>query len=537
MTLRTNDCLRKFGAEMMALPKFMAGMMALGMVGAGWAAGAQEVVEAGQTSTLTVTSRLVVLDVVVVDAKGNPVTNLDAAKFRVYEDKVAQRIKSFDPPTAHLMPEGTEGKMVVDSAADLPKIGQAPVNVLVFDELNTPFHDLSYAREQMLKYLNSLPEVLPVPTLFVAAGNTKMAVLHDYTQSRAELIESVKKHTADIDFTAMMAQLNGGSLGKDDGMAATLGALSQIAESVKGVPGRKNVIWVGKGYNNAADLQNLSQADRDRTVAVIKQVTDRMLAARVTLYTVDPDGPARADDATAETIDPTAVGSPGGSIGDFGDNLGFYQFSTATGGRVISGRNDIDAQLAEVSKEGTEYYTLSYVPTSRDDAARPYRRIEVLVTEPGLRVMTRDGYFAGEAKVSAVALAPRAKQAKDVQYDLLSAARTTLAYTGLHVTAQPAKNGYTLLVNAKDLQFNPEANGNRLAEVTIVAVVYNNKGKESGQKAMELKEELGPNDVIQAGSQVGFAVPLVVPGFTQRVRFVVRDASTGTMGSADVREK
>ena len=96
--------------------------------------------------------------------------------------------------------------------------------------------------------------------------------------------------------------------------------------------------------------------------------------------------------------------------------------------------------------------------------------------------------------------------------------------------AQRTKNGYNLLVNASDLQFNPQADGNRLAEVTIVAVVYSTKGKESSQKAMELKEELGPNDVVQPTSQVGFAVPMVVPAFTQRVRFVVRDASTERWG-------
>ncbi|MES2391263.1 MAG: VWA domain-containing protein [Acidobacteriota bacterium] len=523
MTLKANGCLWKSVAG--------AGVLAM-VLGAGSAV-AQDVVEAGQTSTLTVTSRLVVLDVVVVDAKGNPVTTLDQSKFRIYEDKIPQAIKNFDAPTSHLMPPGMEGKLVVDSAADLPKIGRSPVNVLVFDELNTPFHDLSYAREQMMKYLLSLPEVLPVPTLFVAAGNTKMAVLHDYTQSRAELIASVKKHTADVDFTMIMAQLNGGKTGKDNGLVATLGALSQIAESVKGVPGRKNLIWVGKGYNNAVDLQSMSESDHDRVLAVIKQVTDRMLAARVVLYTIDPDGPVKADEVTAETIDPTNVGSPGSQVGDFGDGLGFYEFSKETGGRVISGRNDIDVQLAQVSKEGTEYYTLSYAPTSMDDAARPYRKIRVLVSEPGYRVMTREGYFSGAAKVSAVALAPRAKQPKDVQYDLLTAARTTLAYTGLHVMAQRTKPGYTLLVNANDLQFNAQADGTRLAEVTIVAVSYNTKGKESGQRAMELKEELGPNDVVQRGSQVGFAVPMIVPAFTQRVRFVVRDASTGTMGSAE----
>ena len=76
---------------------------------------------------------------------------------------------------------------------------------------------------------------------------------------------------------------------------------------------------------------------------------------------------------------------------------------------MIGGRNDINVQLAQVAAEGTQYYTLSYVPTSADDAARPFRRISVTVNVPGLRVVSREGYFAGETAVSEVSLG-RAKQ-------------------------------------------------------------------------------------------------------------------------------
>jgi VWFA-related protein len=484
-------------------------------------------------ATLHVTSRLVTLDVVVVDRGGKPVTSLDRSKFSIYEDKVQQTIKNFDPPASHEMPIGSPADAVVHSAADLPKIGTAPVNILVFDELDTPFHQLAYARQMMERYLKALPEVLPVPTLFVAAGATKMAVLHDYTQSRADLLESVRMHTADLDFTQVMASLNGGTSAADNGMVKTLGALSQIAESVRGVPGRKNVIWVGAGYNKATDLTNMSESDHDRVLAVIQQVMDRMLSARVTLYVIDPAGPIAADEVTDQSVDPTQVTSAGTSIGDFGDNLGFYNFATETCGRVMTGRNDLDAQVAQATAEGTKYYTLSYVPTSTDDAARPYRKIRVLVNDPLLRVITRDGYFGGQAAVSAVALANKAKQPADVKFDLLNAARTTMAYTGLHMQAERTKNGYTLLVNANDLKFNEQVDGTRLAEVTVVAVCYSAKGKEVSQKAAELKEQLEPNDQIGPQSRVGFAFPMIVPALTARVRFVMRDAGTAYLGTAE----
>ena len=511
----------------------VAGLAMLLMLLPGAATRAQDAQAQPGPSTLEVTSRLVVLDVVVTDRNGTPVTTLDRSKFSVYEDKVPQAIKNFDPPSHHAMPPGSATVPVVHSAADLPKIGQAPVNILVFDELDTPFHQLAYARQMMEKYLKALPEVLPVPTLFVAAGASRIAVLHDYTQSRAELLESVEKHTADLDFTQVMRNLNGGATAADNGMVKTLGALSQIAASVRGVPGRKNVIWVGAGYNRATDLTSMSQSDRSSVQAAIKQVMDRMLSARVTLYVIDPGGPVKADELTELGIDATQVGSAGGSIGDFGGNLGFYNFATETGGRIITGRNDLDVQVAQASSEGTEYYTLSYVPTSASDAARPYRKIRVVVSDPSLKVTTRYGYFGTPETVSTVALAPKARQPADVKFDLLSAARTTMVYTGLHMQAERSRSGYTLLVNANDLQFNEQMDGTRLAEVTVVAVCYNAKGKELTQKAAELTEQLEAKDQIGPQSRVSFAFPMIVPAFTTRVRFVMRDAGTAYLGTAE----
>jgi len=488
-----------------------------------------QVQSAAPESTLHITSRLVVLDVVVVDSAGHFVPNLDRSQFTVTEDKVPQTIRNFDPPSGHQMPVGSAMVPVVNSSADLPKIGTAPVNILVFDEVNTPFHHLAYARQMMEKYLRAQPEVLPVPTLFVAAGATKIAVLHDYTQSRADLLESIKTHTSDLDFTTVMNSLNGGSGGADNGMVKTLGALSQIAESVRGVSGRKNVIWVGTGYGKAGDLNNMSQSDYFKVLAAIQRVTDRMLAARVTLYTIDPEGVAATDPGQGQQIDPTAAG---GATGSYGNNMAFESFAAATGGRVIGGRNDLERQIAQVSAEGTEYYTLAYAPTSTNDAKRPYRRIRVMMKDPTLRAITREGYFSGDAPVAPVA-PNKEKQSEELKFDLLNAARTTLVYSGLHMNATPSKGGYTLLVNANDLRFVEQNDGSRLAEVTVIGVCYNAKGKELSQHAAELKERLEATDQIGPASQAAFTFGFTVSPGTANIRFVMRDAATGNLGSAN----
>jgi len=483
---------------------------------------------------LQVNSRLVVVDVVVLDRNGNFVSNLDRSKFHVVEDKVPQAIRNFDPATAHEMPAGSEGKMLVNSSADLPKIGNAPVNVLVIDELNTPFVQIAYAQQMMTKYLKSLPEILPVPTLFIAAGSSRIQVLHDFTQSRADLLASVKTHVTDADFTAMMISLNGGRHGNPNGMVQTLGALEQVASSLRGFPGRKNVIWVGTGYKRAQDLNTMSVLDEDKAKATLAIVTNRMLASHITLYTIDPEGP-RAPTQAGET-------APSGSSMDGGDDnsdvatsvsMDFEAIARSTGGHSTFGRNDIGVQVAKMAQEGREYYTLAYVPNSGGNTPREYRRIKVTVDDPSLQVIARDGYFGTKEAVVAVAPNTAKQQPKQLKFDLLNAARTTMVYTGLHTNAARAKNGYSLLVTAKDLQWETQGDGSRQAEVTVVAVCYDTKGKELAQHAAELKEVIEATDRIEGGAKVGFAFPMMAPMKTARIRFVVRDADTGTMGSVD----
>lgn len=153
--------------------------------------------------TIRVSSRLVVLDVKVFDREGHFVPNLDRSQFVVTEDKAPQTIRNFEAPEDHAMPTAKPGEMLVRSTADLPKIGSAPVNVLVIDELNTPFPQIAHAQQSLRRFLERQPDVLTVPTLFVASGNSRVTVLHDFTQSRDDLIASVKQHVTDADFSTL----------------------------------------------------------------------------------------------------------------------------------------------------------------------------------------------------------------------------------------------------------------------------------------------------------------------------------------------
>jgi len=117
------------------------------------------------TFTIRQTARLVVLDMVVTDAKGNIVTDLKRDDFHVTELNEPQTILNFEVAGSHtLKPE-----MNINSTADLDRVApRAPVNIILLDEFNTHFEDMAFARYSLKKYLERETGKLSTPTMLIA---------------------------------------------------------------------------------------------------------------------------------------------------------------------------------------------------------------------------------------------------------------------------------------------------------------------------------------------------------------------------------
>ena len=480
--------------------------------------------QSDERTILRVNSRLVVVDVVVLDKAGHPVSDLDRSQFEITENGVVQQITAFDPPSAHSMPAGNVP--IVHSSADLEKIGNAPVDILVLDELNNNFSDAASARLQMLSFLRKQPEVLPVPTQLLAAGESRFQVLHDYTQSRDELFKSVEKHFA----SPPVQQLDSVGL-----LVETLGILSQIAESSKGTPGRKNVLWVGSGYPmvNTMLLPISSEAILQDA---IRRVTDRMLDARVMLTLIDPKGVQEVDQGGENfaTMDDMSAGiAP--ITGPFTGTLDFATFAKATGGRIIANRNDVDVQIGQSADSSQIYYTLAYSPTAGkagDDNPAAYRKIRINLKDRSLKAIARDGYFAEEEAIDPPPTTSQPLPAV-MKFDLLSAAKTRLHYNGITVRAEKTTSGYTLSIARGQLKWVEQPAGSKVAEMTVIIAFYNERDKLLQSRAIELKQTMNPPPGARISPEVKLALPFMSPQGMERVRFVVRDAGSGVMGTAD----
>lgn len=471
------------------------------------------------------TTRLVVLDVVVTDHSGQLRNNLTRDDFHITEDGVPQTVLNFEPPSSHPVPAGASITSTKDLESRAP---QSPVDIIVLDEMNTSFQDMAYARYALKRYLNAQPAQMQAPAMLIAVNFDRFIVLHDYTQDRGEILRALDHH-----LTHYPWNLERGESRYLD-FAKSLGALEQVAEAMRGHPGHKNIVWVGKGFPGI-DLS--SPAISQRAVAgvtyAMQQAVNMLRDSRVTLYTIDP---TILTSTIATTTDADSILGVGDSMDatapdPFAGDVNFTGLAKATGGKSFYSRNDIDREIGESVRDGVNYYTISYRPTNQSDEARPYRKIRVAFAQAGLHAFYRDGYYAAASDVPA-ASAPRSA------YDLAAAEESTMVYTGLRVLVAPKPDAPdTYLVGVPEIQLAWEPDGDReSARIRVVAVAVNNQSEVlrrateeiTAHRAVKAATTLNPN----ALARVEIMLPLSPNAY--RLRFVVYSEKDGRLGSADI---
>lgn len=138
------------------------------------------------TPVFRATSRLVLLDVIVTDHRGEFVPGLKASDFTVFEDNKPQKISAFAVqalaaapakpyPPFRLPPHQYTNFTFIKPEAD------RPVTVVLMDMLNTTGVDQAYARKQMIRFLEDLPAGRPI-ALFVLTSKLHMVRVFQETR-------------------------------------------------------------------------------------------------------------------------------------------------------------------------------------------------------------------------------------------------------------------------------------------------------------------------------------------------------------------
>lgn len=331
-------------------------------------------------SVIRATTRLVILDVVATDDKGQPVSDLKAEDFTVLEDGKPQAVIDFSfqhagtilPTTPKLAPN------VVSNAPLYPSA--SAINIILLDAINTDFSSHAYAQEMLIKYLESGPAIQPTA---VYALDGKLNLLHDFTTDTGVLRDvlahfkpSGPTHIPDVYAAASPFTRVGSYQVSAQGRNVTFNAMRFLAQSLQGRPGRKNLIWLSEGFPISL-FPEVTMGDGAFLVEdyspIMEKIADELMNAQVALYPIDAAGVSINDRFSAQTT--------------------MISMAERTGGKTFFNRNDIDMGVRTSIDDGSTYYNLQYYPQNRKWDNR-FRKIEIKVNRPNIHLQYRQGYWA-----------------------------------------------------------------------------------------------------------------------------------------------
>ena len=471
--------------------------------------------------TLRSSSRLVLLDVVVLDHSSKPVNGLTRDDFTILEDGKPQRIDSFERPEEH--------KYTV-SIADHPgsqtvQAVSPALTILVIDGLNTPLLDTFFAREMVKKFLRNHGPKLEQPTALMRVTDRQLELIHDYTQDSDTLLDALKKHPPELPFRY---GADPGIVGSADRLLDTLSCLEKIAAANANFAGRKNLIWIGQGFPAVNDTI------RPENKKIMARVANDMRNARLAVYTIDPRGLQVTSPSVggySNTVGGLQMMTP--DVPDDPSGLRFFEnIARESGGRMIFNRNDLDVAVADSVNDGGSYYTLAYYPSNRDWNGK-FRNLKVALANPGLVARTRAGYFA---------LPDALDTDTTVDSVLYGALRNPLPYKGLDIKAsfkvlpnRPGQARFDVAVDRYDLEWKTAANGDHVCLVTLVAMSVSRKERIVKNEIKELQGIVkSSNWANQMDKPMTFPFMAELPPAADTMRVVVRDAGNGRVGTADL---
>jgi VWFA-related protein len=420
-------------------------------------------------STLRINSRAVLVDVIVTDRSGKPVTGLKQDAFAVTEQGKPQTIGFFEEHTA--APEAAPQEMpklppnVFSNFSPNP---QPPaVNVLLLDSLNTNMENESFVHSQAMKFLKSAKPGSPMaiftmgqqlrfiqgftadPVLLMAALNNKKnneveqsALLKGQGEADAQknLLAQMRAGGASAAAIAILKRFfeeQENSQNLDRGLL-TLGNLQRLATFLSAFPGRKNVIWFTESLpalfmiaSNSRDLAWI--ASNPGIDSEYKKTMNMLTAARVALYPVDARGVATVGffQADKSNNQPAAPGQPAQwdqssssddtpsaqmrneDIQRNSDQSKQENFAQDSGGRAFANTNSLSEVIDKIRSTTSDFYTLSYTPTDpKVDGG--FRKIEVKIDHGGYALSFRRGYFATKTDGPSSAAAERSQQIQNL---------------------------------------------------------------------------------------------------------------------------
>jgi hypothetical protein len=319
-----------------------------------------------------------------------------------------------------------------------------------------------------------------------------------------------------------------------------LGALSFVVRGLGELPGRKTVVMLSDGFRIYT-----KEGTATRTFQALRRLVDLANRASVVVYTVDTRG--------LQTLSLTAADNVTGGIAQieqalqgrraefFDTQAGLHYLAQQTGGTFTFNNNDIGAGIRRALQDLEGYYLIGYVPDEETFSpgvkGAEFRKVEVKVKRPGLRVRSRSGFYGvADGERQRPAARTRGEVMAEAVMSPFASADVRLRLTPLF--GEDEREGLfirsLLHVDGRDLTFVEDADGWRKAVFDVVMVTFDDAGRPIDQKdetyTVRVRGE-AYQTVVDGGLVYTAVLPVKKAGAYQ-FRTAVRDTSSERLGSA-----
>ena len=521
-------------------------------------------VSAGQNSgTLRVETDLIQVNVVARDSGGRPVSDLTEGDFRLYDNGKRVPIDVFSAPSmTPTTPQPLPPNVFSNRSA-----GAAPsVAVILLDGLNAEFPDQSWARTQVVGFLENLK---PVDHVAIFLLGSRLYVLQNFTTNPRLLLAALQKANirnpkevegsalperaggsdaspsaesrpsdsggasgggsgasqrasgaaaAEAQMEQMMRQFeeHGSAFFMVDRVQRTTDALVGIANYLAHFPGRKNLIWVSASFPTSIGFFRPRRPGDTRDQVVFTQQLERAYKALnnadIAVYPVDARG---------------LVPAPSNR---FYSSLGtMEELAAETGGQAFYNTNDLVRPMQAAVEDYQADYTLGFYPHNIPWDGT-YHSLEVKVVRRGVHLRYRRGYFA-----------TRETSGNETPADLAlnRAIYAPLDSTGLGLTvkvleavqAPERRMELAIDMDAHDITVQGGPTG-KFVGLAVVLAQLTAEGKVVHTDGYDMKLDVAAGRIpglMKEGLRVEKWVDLVKGA--QTLELVVRDPASGNIGS------
>jgi VWFA-related protein len=519
--------------------------------------GQQAAQTSGDAGIIRTETRLVLVDTVVTDKKGNYVHDLTVKDFRVWEDNKEQVIKNFS--------------FEADPAS--PTNAQPHYLVLFFDNASMNFSDQAQARKAATEFIDKNAGPNRLMAIVNYGGSIQIAQNFTPDAERLKAIVSGNQIAYAPSNSSQGARLTRAAM--DYGVRDTILALRSLARNLAGVEGRKTLIMLTAGFR--VPSEELSE---------VTATIDACNKANVAIYPIDVRGlvsdlPAAGPNGAALYAPPSGIaaflrpasftagsmaffapqagghggGSPGGgapggrggsppsSGGGSGGRGGstpstgsspslnipvgmmptlggtprnllprfpdsastnqevMHMLADGTGGFVIQNTNDLVAGLEKIGKELNEYYLLGYTPPESGEGS--CHTLKVKSERSGTVVRARTGYCNVRSR-DMLAQKPVVKDLENrAAAEAAGNVTASLQLPFFYTSADVARVNVAMEIEPKAMKFEKEK-GKLHSEMNVLGIAYRPDGSVGARFSDAVKFEFENKKEVEAFSEKPF---------------------------------